>query len=103
MLSRLSARAGLALAQAGGASWLAPALLACRGYATRVSKTLLFDQHGAPEQVLRLEEQTLPVELADHEVLLHLLAVSPPPFPSLPAAHFWFVPHFIYESCHVGQ
>lgn len=78
MLAQLSAGVlARSLAQ-GGAGWLAPALLTARGYATRVSRGLLFEQHGAPERVLRLHESTLPPEgeLGDHEVLLHILAVS---------------------------
>lgn len=79
MLARLSAGVlARSLAQAGGVGCLAPALLASRGYATRVSRGLLFEEHGDPERVLRLHETTLPPEgeLGDHEVLLHILAVS---------------------------
>ncbi|KAL4419418.1 hypothetical protein ABPG77_006345 [Micractinium sp. CCAP 211/92] len=77
MLARLSAGVlARSLAQAGGVGCLAPALLASRGYATRVSRGLLFEEHGDPERVLRLHETTLPPEgeLGDHEVLLHILA-----------------------------
>lgn len=74
MLSRLSAVPAL-VGAVGSAGWLAmPALLAARGYATRTSKSLVFGEHGAPERVLRLEEQRLPSELGAHDVLIHLLA-----------------------------
>jgi trans-2-enoyl-CoA reductase len=34
----------------------------------------MFDEHGAPERVLRLTDQVLPTELGDHDVLINLLA-----------------------------
>lgn len=74
MLSRLSATCAASVLAPSSWAWLAPALLACRGYATQVGKSLVFGEHGAPERVLRLEQQVLPTELGDHDVLLHLLA-----------------------------
>ena len=85
MLSRLSATCAASVLAPSSWAWLAPALLACRGYATQVGKSLVFGEHGAPERVLRLEQQVLPTELGDHDVLLHLLAVSL----SVPAAWRW--------------
>lgn len=74
MLSRLS-QAAAAAARAGGGGF-APAILAARGYATQLSRSLVFDQHGSPERVLRLTDQVLPQALGDHDVLINLLAVS---------------------------
>lgn len=75
MLSRLSSAAAASLLRAGAGA-CAPALLVARGYATQLSKSLMFDEHGAPERVLRLTDQVLPTELGDHDVLINLLAVS---------------------------
>ena len=79
MLSRLrgGAARGLlpAAARTGAAAWLPLACVAARGLATRVSRGLVFDHHGDPERVLRLEDSVLPLELGEHEVLINLLAV----------------------------
>lgn len=55
-------------------SWLAPAVLAWRGYATQVGRTLRFKEHGVPERVLGLEQEQLPTALGEHEVLINVLA-----------------------------
>lgn len=72
MLSAVSAGG---LAARASPAWLAPAVLAWRGYATQVGKTLRYGEHGAPERVLALEQEQLPAALGDHEVLINVLAV----------------------------
>jgi hypothetical protein len=69
MLARLSS----ACAAARG-SWLAAG--SSRGYATQLGKRLVYAEHGTPQRVLQLEQHVLPSELGEHDVLLHLLAVS---------------------------
>ncbi|PRW50861.1 putative trans-2-enoyl- mitochondrial [Chlorella sorokiniana] len=76
MLAALARAGGQALARGAGpasAGFLAPAVLAARGYATQIGRSLMFSEHGVPEKVLRLEPEQLPA-LGDHEVLVNVLA-----------------------------